>query len=164
MMPDNRLKDLGSDVKFLIVAFLVVLSIGFYSGILFVDHTTSSSPNGIVENYLGNEQDENASIMKFRKSEREMLSLIHGHVLSMALIFFALGFLVSMAELNKFWKRFLILEPFFSIVLTFGGMYLLWKGMNWMTYIIMLSGIVMTMVYTASVIIVLWQVASKTSE
>ena len=42
------------EIKFLIGTFLVVLSIGFYTGLLFVNETSSANPNGIEENYLGN--------------------------------------------------------------------------------------------------------------
>ena len=39
----------------LIGAFIIVLSIGFYTGLLFVKETSSANPNGIEEQYLGNE-------------------------------------------------------------------------------------------------------------
>ena len=75
------------EIKLLIGSFLVVLSIGFYTGLSFVNETSSANPNGIVENYLGNEDVEDAEIMKFKKSPREMLTIVHSHILSMSLIF-----------------------------------------------------------------------------
>lgn len=76
------------EIKIFIGAFVLILSIGFYSGLLFINNTSSSSPNGIQENYQGNEEDEDAEIMKFKKSEREMLTTVHTHILSMSFIFF----------------------------------------------------------------------------
>ena len=56
---------LSKELKWLIAAFIIVLSIGFYSGLLFVGETSSANPDGIEEHYLGNESDEEAMIMKF---------------------------------------------------------------------------------------------------
>ena len=46
-------------------------------------------------------------------------------------------------------------EPFISIVLTFGGIYLLWNGMLWFKYIIMFSGIAMVLSVVISSFIIL---------
>ena len=152
---------LPKEIKLLIGVFIIVLSIGFYTGLLFVGETSSVNPSGIEEQYLGNEDDENAEVMRFKKSDQEMLSLVHSHILSMSIIFFLVGGLVSITNLNKKLKLFLIVEPFVSVVLTFGGLYLLWSGMLWMKYIVMFSGILMTLTFTASTFIILKQLFQK---
>ena len=152
---------LSKEIKLLISTFLIVLSIGFYSGLLFVNETSSSSPSGIQENYLGNENDEQAQVMKFKKPEKEMLSIIHSHVLSMSMIFFLLGLVLSITNLSRSLKLFLMIEPFLSIILTFGGIYLLWKDILWMKYVVMFSGTLMTMTFTVSVLIILFQLAKS---
>lgn len=157
MQINGLLLALPKEIKLLIGAFIIVLSIGFYTGLLFVGETSSANPNGIEEQYLGNEFDENAEVMHFKKSDQEMLTLVHNHILSMSIIFFLLGLIVSITKLNKKLKMFLIVEPFISVVLTFGGLYLLWSGMLWMKYIVMLSGILMALTFTASVFIILKQ-------
>ncbi len=149
------------EIKLLLSAFIIVLSVGFFSGLLFVNETSSANPNGIEEQYLGNENDEEALVMKFKKSDKEMLSIVHGHILSMALIFFLLGLILSTTQLNLKFKIFLMVEPFVSVILTFGGMYLLWKGFTFMKYVVMLSGILMTLSYTLSVLIILKQLYFK---
>ena len=146
-----------NELKWLLSVFIIVLSIGFYSGLLFVSETSSANPNGIEEQYLGNELDEDAKVMKFRKSEKEMLTLVHGHILSMSIIFFLVGMILSITKLNKKLKLFLMVEPFMSVLFTFGGIYFLWKGFNWMKYIVMFSGSLMTLTFTVSVIIILRQ-------
>ncbi len=151
------------EIKIFIGTFVVVLSVGFYTGLLFVNETSSTVPSGIEENYLGNEVDEEAAIMKFRKSEREMLTIVHTHILSMSFIFFLLGILVWMAKLPKNLKLFLTIEPFLSIILTFGGIYLLWTGILWMKYIVVFSGILMTMSFMVSSLLVLYQLALKSA-
>ena len=148
---------LSKEIKLLISTFLIVLSIGFYSGLLFVNETSSATPSGIQENYLGNENDEEAQVMKFKKPEKEMLSIVHSHVLSMSMIFFLLGLVLSITNLPKSLKLFLMIEPFLSIIMTFGGIYLLWKDMLWMKYIVMFSGALMTISFTASILIILFQ-------
>lgn len=148
---------LPQELKLLIAAFVIVLSVGFYTGLLFVGETSSANPNGIEEQYLGNEDDDEVMVMKFKKSNQEMLTLVHSHVLSMSLIFFLMGLILCITRLNKNFKLFLILEPFVSVILTFGGIYFLWTGMLWMKYVIMFSGTLMALSFTFSVFLILFQ-------
>jgi CBS domain containing-hemolysin-like protein len=157
MKLNGLIETFPKELKLLIAAFIVVLSIGFYSGLLFVSETSSTSPNGIEEQYLGNENDEDATVMKFQKSEREMLTLVHGHILSMSIIFFLTGLILITTRLNLRLKLVLLIEPFISIIFTFGGIYLLWKGFIWMKYIVMISGTFMTLSFVATTLIIMTQ-------
>ena len=148
-------------IKLFIAAFVIMLSIGYLTGLLFVQQTDSMRPDGIVENYLGNEEIENIQVMKFQKGEREMLTILHTHILSISFIFFFLGGLVAITSLPKKLKTFLMLEPFFSILFTFGGIYLMWKGILWMKYVVIISGTLMTIVFITSAGTVLYQLAKK---
>ncbi len=161
MQLNGLILTLPRELKLLIGAFIIVLSIGFYSGLLFVGETSSANPNGIEEQYLGNEADENAEVMRFKKSNQEMLTLVHNHILSMSIIFFLVGILVAITKLNKKLKLFLMIEPFLSVLLTFGGLYLLWSGLLWMKYIVMISGILMTLTFTFSILVILKQLVQK---
>jgi len=161
MQLNGLILTLPKELKALIVVFIIVLSIGFYTGLLFVSDTSSANPNGIEEQYLGNEADEDAVVMKFKKSEKEMLTLVHNHVLSMSIIFFLIGLILSITQLGKKLKLFLMIEPFISVILTFWGIYLLWKGFIWMKYIVMFSGALMTLTFTLSVIIILFQLLKR---
>ncbi|MCK0157726.1 hypothetical protein MWU65_11080 [Cellulophaga sp. F20128] len=161
MKYDGLLSTFPSEIKIFIAAFVVILSIGFYTGLLFVNETSESSLVGIEENYLGNEADEDAEIMKFKKSERQMLTIVHTHILSMSLVFFLLGILVWLTKLPKRVKLFLTVEPFVSVVLTFGGIYLLWNGMLWMKYVVVFSGMLMTLTFSISTIIIFYQLTQN---
>ena len=143
------------------MAFVLVLSVGYFTGLLFVRQTDSVRPDGIEENYLGNEEIEDAKVMKFQKGEREMLTILHTHILSISFIFFLLGGLVSITSLPKRLKGFLMIEPFVSIILTFGGIYFMWKGIIWMKYVVMISGSLMTAVYIFGAGAVLFQLSKK---
>ena len=154
---------LPKEIKLLIGAFIIVLSIGFYTGMLFVDETSSVKPNGIEEQYLGNESDEEAMVMKFKKSKKEMLTLVHNHILSMSIIFFLVGVILSITKLSEKLKLFLIVEPFVSVLITFGGLYFLWNGVLWMKYIVMLSGVLMTLSFTTAIAIIFYQLFKQNS-
>ena len=161
MQLNGLIQTFPNELKLLIGVFIIVLSIGFYTGLLFVGETSSANPDGIEEQYLGNETDEDTMIMKFKKSETEMLSLVHSHILSMSIIFFLVGLLLSITKLNKKLKLFLMIEPFLSVILTFGGLFLLWRGLLWMKYIVVFSGTLMTLSFTLSIIIILSQLFKK---
>ncbi len=145
------------EIKLLIVVFIVVLSIGFYGGLSFVNNTTSMSSTGVETHYLGNEVDEDAEVMKFKKSEREILTVVHNHILSLSVIFFLLSLILATTSINKKLKYFLMFEPFLSILLTFGGIYLLWRGVVWFKYVVIFSGSLMTATFLVSTLSVLYQ-------
>ena len=145
------------EIKLLIVAFLVMLSIGFFTGLLFVSDTTQMQSSGIEMQYLGNESDEDAEVMKFKKSKREVLTLVHNHILSLSVVFFFVSLILSTTSINKRFKKFLMIEPFVSLLLTFGGIYVLWTGVLWFKYVIMFSGMLMTFSYATAVVLILLQ-------
>ena len=154
MFQAGYLRLFSNELKVLTAFFLITLSIGFYLGIGFVNHTTDSHPQGIVENYNGNEADELAETMKFKKSEHEMYNILHTHFLSLSVIFFLLGLLLYGVPMNSFWRKFLMVEPLLSVMLTFGGIYFLWLGMEWMAYLVIFSGILMILSYTAAILLI----------
>ena len=139
----GKLAFLSRELRLLVAVFVITLNVGFFTGINFVKVTTSFKAAGIQSNYLGNEEDEEAEVMKFKKTEREILTLVHNHILSLSIVFFLLALLLHMTGLQEPWRSFLMLEPFLSLVLTFGGIYVLWLGVTWFKYVIMLSGLLM---------------------
>ncbi|MCZ6595244.1 MAG: hypothetical protein O6943_10075 [Bacteroidetes bacterium] len=161
MKLDGLIYTLPRYIKLFIAAFVIVMSIGYYTGLQFVRQTESDNPSGMVENYLGNEDVEEVAVMKFKKGEYEMLTLLHTHILSISFIFFFLGGLIMITSLPKKLKGFLMIEPFVSIIFTFGGIYLLWKGILWMKWVVMISGILMTAVYIVGALVVLFQLLKR---
>lgn len=161
MQYNGLLLRLPKEIKSFLAIFVIVLSAGYITGLLFVDQTETTTPSGIEENYLGNEDDPDAAVMKFEKGEREMLTIIHTHILSISFIFFLLGAIMVFTQLPQKFKFFLILEPFFSILVTFGGIYFVWKGVEWMKYVVLISGLLMTLIFITSVLIVLYQLLFK---
>lgn len=139
-----------------ILIFVIIVNIGFFTGLFFVENTTNFKSEGIQEQYLGNENNENAVGMKFKKPQNEILTLIHNHILSLSVLFFIMSSLLAMTGINKKVKSFLMIEPFVSLLVTFGGLYIVWSGVLWFSYIVILSGTLMTLSFlTTSILIVL---------
>lgn len=161
MQLEGQLNNLSKSAKLLVFCFLITLSFGFYTGLIFVNENTHSTFNGIEEQYLGNENDEQSEIMKFKKPEKEIITMVHNHVLSMSVIFFLLGGLLLLTQLSPLLKKILIVEPFISVLLTFGGIWIMWSGVYWFKYVVMFSGILMTLTFTTSVLIILFQLVKK---
>ncbi|WP_276390097.1 hypothetical protein [Eudoraea chungangensis] len=153
----------SKEMKTLILIYLLITSLGFLSALQFVNLTTEGNPTGIEENYLGNEQDLEAAEMKFAKSEKQILNIVHAHMLSLSMLFLILGILVSCTPLGGSLRTILILEPMVSVAMTFGGIYLLTKGVMWMKYLILFSGIAMVISYILSVAIVVYWILRKSN-
>ena len=142
--------------KKLILAFALSLSIGYAAGFKFIFQHTSLRPQGIEEQYLGNENDMEAVTMKFKKSENEILTTIHGHIISFSIIFFILSLIIYGLPIRKQYKKLLLFEPFFSVILTFGGIYLMWLGLNWMKWVIAISGFAMTFTFVTDISLIIY--------
>jgi hypothetical protein len=164
MQLNGFLDTLPKQAKHFCAAFIIVLSIGYYTGLTFVSQTTNNSTKGIEENYIGNEEDLEATTMKFKKGEREMLTIIHTHILSLSFIFFLQGIILLGTSLPKKIKDFLLIEPFISIIVTFGGIYVLWLGYSWAKYVVIISGMTMTICFTVSSMVILKQLLFSKNE
>ena len=148
-------------VKKFIFFFLLALTIGYFTGFSFIYNTTHLNPQGLEENYNGNENNDEAETMQFKKSEREILSIVHSHVISFSLIFFALGVILLSVPINQKFKKFLLIEPFISTILTFGGIWMLWKEVLWFKYIVMVSGSFLTLTFFVSVVLIINSLLKK---
>ena len=160
-MNDFKVAQLPNQLKILVGMFIFVLSVGFFSGINFVHFTTNGTPKGIEENYLGNEDDLVAATMKFKKTEAQILNITHTHILSMSVIFLILSALVYFTSINAYLKKYLMYEALLSVLFTFGGIYLLWKDISWMSYIVIISGFLMTITFALSVIVIFRELTIK---
>jgi hypothetical protein len=145
------IRDLDRPIKLFLGSFLFMLSMGYFTGLAFVFQTEAATPHGVVENYNGNEDQPDPQVLKFKKSSREMLTIIHTHVLSLSMIFVITGTLLWATELRLFWKKLLSLEPFASVLITFAGIYGLWMGQYWLAIVVVLSGFLMTTSYLLAV-------------
>jgi len=142
-------------IKIFLLFFVLTLTLGYSAGFKFIVRTTNLNPTGIEENYIGNEDNEGADTLKFRKSEGEIIASIHTHMLSFSLIFFATGCILLTIPFNRTLKKILLIEPFISVIITFGGLWVLWLGYSWTKYFVMVSGILITATFIAQVFFII---------
>jgi len=161
----SRLREADLTLRLFLTAFVVVLSLGYAVGVFFVDHTTSVSPSGVGEEFTGSPNPETAPEMKFAKSMHEMYVLIHNHVLSLALVFFAVGGIFYFSSLvpDRF-KLFLLVEPLLAIVTTFGGIALVRFVAVEFSWLVIISGISLFACFAtmaALILVELWMPKNK---
>ena len=142
-------------LKISLSIFLISLSFGYISGIDLLKHTTDFNLKGIEENIIGNEFDESAEELKFNMSEREIAGIIHSHVISLAILFLILSLLIFFSSYSNGIKTFFMIEPTISLFLTFGGIWMLWAGISWFKYVIIISGILMHLSFVIIIILLL---------
>ena len=156
-----QLHNLPKSLKNTLVVFLIALAFGYFSGVDILKHTTDFNSKGVEENVLGNEMDENAEQLHFKMSERELHGIIHSHVITLGMLFVMLSVLLFFTSYNLGIKSFLMIEPMVSLITTFGGLWLLWKGTIWIKYIVMLSGILMHLSFMLIVFLLLKELLFK---
>ena len=153
--PTWRLAQADTTVKLFLTAFLLLLTSGYAIGLLFVDHTTSGTPEGLAEQYRGTPEGVEKAELKYAKSPDEMSIFLHNHILSLSLVFFAVGGICSFSSIREGWKRFLIVEPFVAIGTTFGGLGLMRFVSAAFSWLVLISGLTMVACYIVMVVIIL---------
>lgn len=161
-----KLNKLSRTLKLLFASYLAVLGIGVTTGLIYIYLTTSMTPSGTADQYKGNEEKYNTeestydemedfediddfdpdelSDMKTPKTFQDLISHAHNHIITFSFIFLSIGLIFSKNSLIKGnLKLFLILEPFLSIILTFGGFFILRFVSDSFTYVIIISSILM---------------------
>ncbi|MEE2700447.1 MAG: hypothetical protein VYD71_03690 [Bacteroidota bacterium] len=150
-----QLHALPKSLRRALTVFLLALSFGYFSGLDMLKQATDFKAKGVEQNVLGSEIDETAEELHFKMSERELQGIIHDHVISLAILFLLLSVMLYFSSYNEALKNFLMLEPTISLVVTFGGLWMLWFGISWMKYIIMISGILMHLSIIAIILLLL---------
>ena len=104
----------------------IVQVVGYTTSLLFVHHTTGMTPSGVTARYRGSDSTLAEAAMQFPKSYAEMLTITHTHLLSMAAIFVFSGVALALSERpSERWRRFLVVEPFAALLVSFSAMWLM---------------------------------------
>tara|TARA_B100000073_G_scaffold77977_1_gene59019 strand:+ start:74 stop:550 length:477 start_codon:yes stop_codon:yes gene_type:complete len=149
------LKTLDKNLKNLLIYYLITLGIGFSLGVLYVYLNSEFTSTGMLEQYLGNNDEWNP---KLPKTLIDLVSHTHDHITMFSIIFLTLGLIFSYNSLiNGFWIKFLLLEPFISIVLTFGGFFVIRFINPNFSYIIMISSALMYICFYVMLFICLYE-------
>jgi hypothetical protein len=105
---------------------VIVQLVGYTTSLVFIWHTTRMVPSGIESRYRGADPETVQGAMQFPKSFAEMLTITHTHLLSMAVIFVITGIGLALCErVAERWKRFLVVEPFVALLVSFSAMWLM---------------------------------------
>ena len=141
------LKDLDSDIKYILIAFLATIGLGIFTGMAYLYYTTESTPVGVIEHYKGsndasyeNWDDFLDKPPKTEKYLHDMLETTHAHVTSFAMISILLGFIFyfNSVIIGRF-KLFLIIEPFISTLITFSSLWIMRYFNDGFVYLVMVS-------------------------
>lgn len=107
----------------------IVQLVGYTTSLVFVWHTTRLVPTDVATRYRGGGaavDSLDSGPMQFPKSFGEMLTITHTHLLSMAVIFVITGLGIALcARVSERWRRFLIVEPFCALLVSFSAMWLM---------------------------------------
>lgn len=132
-------------LKYLVSVFMLVLTIGVTTGLVYVNQTTGFRPGGAEEHYRGSPANDDFDIQeKYEKSFENMLLTTHSHILSFSIVFVILGALLYFTSvLSEGWKIFFMIEPLLSILVTFGSLWALRYLHSSFSFLTMISGLLM---------------------
>ena len=154
-MLNSKLPELEKNTKSIILSYLIVLGIGMTFGLSYVYLTSEMQPSGMVERYLGNNDEWEP---KLAKTLMDLVSHAHDHITMFSIVFLSLSLIFNQTStINGSWKRFLIIEPFFSILITFTGFFALRYISSNFAYIIMLSSGLMYIAFYVMLFICLYE-------
>ena len=156
------LKNLNSEIKVALSGFLVIIAIGIFTGLLYINYTTEMSVTGTLEEYKGSNVSNFDIPEKFPKEYESMLLVTHQHIVSFAFISFIISAIFNFNSLinNKF-KKFLIIEPYFSIFITFSSMWLMRYFNNNFVYLLIISSTIMYICWYIMILVSLYDLNRK---
>ncbi len=127
----QNLKTIGLFQQKILVSYLIVLTIGVILGVIYVFFNTNFSSNGTLKHFNGISTTSQMEISleeaipeHFPLSLESLLINTHGHIISFSFIFLTVLLIFSYSSFpeNKL-KSILIIEPFISIITTFGSIW-----------------------------------------
>jgi len=158
-----HLREFPSVIKIIFFCVVINLTAGVSFGLYYIGNTTSFSNKGTYEHYTGSETTDEFDIPeKYPKPISELITTTHNHIISLTFIFIIVGgiFFFSSIITGKA-KYFLIIEPFFSILVTFGGIWFIRFGFPFFSYIVIFSGILMYLSFFIMVTSILYELPLK---
>lgn len=134
--------------KKLVFTFVSIAFIGVVFGSVLIEATTHMTPRGVVEQYNGISKSrmDQASEMKFPKPLKDMLITTHNHILGLSPLFLIVGLLYLQVGEEK-WRVAVAMEPLISLIVTFGGLWIMRYLWAPFVYLVILSGTLMVGCY-----------------
>jgi len=156
------LQTLDKNLKNILIYYLITLGVGFSLGVLYVYLNSEFSSSGMIEQYLGNNDEWEP---KLPKTLQDLVSHTHEHITMFSIIFLSLGLIfLYNSTIKGFWKRFLMIEPFLSIIITFGGFFIIRYITTTFSYIIMISSLLMYICFYVMLFVSLYELIVSNKE
>jgi hypothetical protein len=143
------LSDWPAHYKKLIFTFTLIAFMGVVVGGIMIEVTTHLTPQGVVEQYKGIDESQMSSAkeMKFPKPVKDMLITTHNHILGLSGLFLIVGLLYLSTGEPTALKMSIAVEPLISLLVTFGGLWVVRYLWDPFVYIVILSGTLMITTY-----------------
>ncbi len=162
----KRLHEFPDKLKVLCFLTVINLTIGVVVGLYYVGYTTHYSSTGTSEHFAGSKVSDDFDIPdKYPKPFSELLNTTHTHVISMTFIFLIIGGIFYFNSIiTGAVKTILIVEPFISIIITFGGIWLVRFIHPGFAYLVILSGILMYLSFFIMASTIFYELSIKPSQ
>ena len=118
-MENIKLNKLEKSIRYLIAAFLIVLTIGVTIGIVYVYTTAGIKVQTMADHYYGSSNEDFDIPEKYPKTFEGMLLTTHTHVISFSTIFFLIGTIFHFNSIISGTCRYI--HPGFSYITIFSG-------------------------------------------
>lgn len=137
----------------LVLCFYLAIGFGYMVAFGNILITEQHIPDGIRKNITGltEVEMENADEISLGKSSNDLAVTTHTHVFSLSVIFLIVGML-SYIYLPYRWIRYVIPEPFISLILTFGSLWMVYLGFWGFRYLAFISGVIMHLSFSILII------------
>jgi hypothetical protein len=143
----------------------IVQVVGYTTSLLFIHHTTGMTPGGVSAHYNGSDSTASDAAMQFPKPYAEMLTITHTHLLGMAAIFAFSGLALALCDRpSEWWRRFLIVEPFIALLVSFSTMWLMRYADPRFSWLLSLSSAAMAVTFYAQSFFVLRELRVRAPE
>ena len=157
---------LDDTLKKFLLTFLLLLTSGLVSGLVYLFSTTNFAPEKTVIRYAGEQKQGNEDEFDipetYPKPFSEMLLTTHTHLLGFAFIFFPVGLLFYCnSVLVGGWKLFLLVEPMLSILITFSSLWAVRYLSPVFVYVTITSGLLTYLSYFIMTGILFYELAIR---
>ena len=161
MKNNIALNKLDCQLKYFLTSFLIMMSIGIFTGLYYVYLTTNIEKEGIVERFNGS-QPEDPQKFEVEKPLESMILTTHNHVLNFSMITLLVGIIFYFnSTISGKLRLFLLIEPFFSTLLTFSSLWIMRYLNEGFVYLVIISAIVMYICWYVMIMVCLYELMVK---
>ena len=145
-----KLYQLDDLLQKVLTAFLTLLTIAVVIGLIYLMESSKTSIDGTIDRWNGSRADESKESFSiaedYPKPISEMLMTTHNHLFGFSFILVGIGLVFYFNSIiSGSFKKFLIIEPFISVITTFGSIWLMRFYYEGFVYLALISA---TLLYT----------------